>query len=59
MSASGLLFFFFLSFFFSANGEYMIGVGRYDITGPAVQVEMVRKGLEFEIKLHSVIFLFL
>ena len=50
MSASkASLLFFCLSFFLlSSNGEYMIGVGRYDITGPAVQVEMVRerKGTE-------------
>ena len=45
MSASkASLLFFCLSFFLlSSNGEYMIGVGRYDITGPAVQVEMVRE----------------
>lgn len=25
------------------NGDYLIGTGRYDVTGPAAEIEMVRE----------------
>lgn len=28
-----------------ANGDYLIGTGRYDVTGPAAEIEMVRETL--------------